>query len=548
MSKRKKWLFLLVLAVCLVLSACNFSGSSKKSSEDAGKQASTEAGDNKTLNLYFNNDIPDLNPLKATDMISFSVLGNVLEGLYRLDANHKPVPAMAKDVKISDDGLTYTFTLRDGIKWSDGSPVTAQDFVYGWLTEMDPKTADAYSFILTDYIVNGDKFNKGEVKADEVGIEAPDDQTLVVHLKQPTPYFLSLTTFAKYFPIKKDFYEKNKDQFGKGPDKLLYNGPYKLTSFNPASGVTLEKNDQYWDKDNVSVPKINIKVIKEASTALNLYNAGQLDYVQLTSEDVNQYKDNPEFGTTTNFRSYYVQFNLGDKVLANEKIRKALQYAYDPKVLEKVILNNGSKAAYGLIPPGMAGAGGKTFREMQGDLIKSDVKTAKRLWKEGVKELGETPKLSLLVSDDSVDKDTATFLQSQWKKNLGAEVSIVTKPYSGRLQAMRDNDYQMAVSAWGADYNDPMTYMDLWAAPKNAFRGNYENKAYIDLVLQAKKEKDEGKRMAALLKAEKILLKDDAVLAPLYYQGQAFMQKANVKGLVFHPWGNPWDYKYAKKQ
>ncbi|GGH84308.1 oligopeptide transport system substrate-binding protein [Pullulanibacillus pueri] len=535
-----------LLIVCLVLSACN-SFSSKDASSGSGTEG-TSGGSKKsddTLNLYFDNDIPDLNPIKTTDSISFSVLGNVMEGLYRLDENNKPVPAMAKSVKVSDDGLTYTFTLRDGIKWSNGEPVTAQDFVDGWLLGMNPQTSGSYRFILTDYIVNGEEYTNGKVKADKVGVEAPDDKTFIVHIKKPTPYFLGLTTFEKYYPVNKAFFEKNKDDFGQSPDKLLYNGPYVLTDFNPASGVTLKKNDQYWDKANVNIPNIDIKVIKEASTALNLYNGGQLDYVNLSSEDVNNYKDKPEFGTQTNFRSYYVQFNLGDSVLKNKSLRQALQLSYDPSTLEKVILNNGSKAASGLIPPGMEGVDGKSFRDLQGDVIKPDVAKAKDLWKEGIKELGKTPKLQLLVSDDTVEKDTATFLQSQWKKNLGIDVELVTKPYSGRLDTMRAGDYQMAISAWGADYNDPMTYMDLWVSPATPFRGSFSNKEYDQLIKDAKSQSDDTKRMNELLKTEQILLKDEAVLAPLYYQGQAYLQNPKVKGLVFHPWGNPWDYKYA---
>ncbi|MFC4618939.1 peptide ABC transporter substrate-binding protein [Camelliibacillus cellulosilyticus] len=535
----------LLLSIVLILSGCHFSGSSKKSTDEANRTSSSK--NEGTLNLYFQNDIPDLNPLITTDANSFSVLGNVLEGLYRLDKENKPVPAMAKSVDISDDGKTYTFTLRDGVKWSDGSPVTSQDFRDGWLLEMSPEIASSYSFILTDYIVNGAEYNQKKVTADKVGLETPNDKTLIVHLKQPTPYFLGLTTFAKYFPVKKSFYDQHKTDFGTSPDKLLYNGPFVLKSFNPASGVKLNKNDQYWDKNSVKIAKIDIKVIKEASTALNLYNSGSLDYVLLTSDDVNDYKDNKEYGTSTNFRSYYVQFNTGDKILKSKNIRRALQLSYDPKVLQDVILNNGSKGATGLIPPGMDGVNGKTFRELNGDIIKPDVKLAKKLWDKGIQELGKTPTLTLLVSDDSVEKDTATFLQSQWKKYLGVDVQLTTKPYSGRLQAMRDNEYQMAISAWGADYNDPMTYMDLWKGPKSAFRGNYNNPTYDQLITQAKTEPNEQKRMEYLLKTEKILLKDDAVLAPLYYQGQAFMQKSNVKGLVFHPWGNPWDYKHATK-
>lgn len=537
------------LLLVFSLAACNFTGkTTSEGNTETSTEGTTSGSDTKkkdgVVNLYFKNDIPDLNPLLTTDAISFSVLNNVMEGLYRLNADNEPVPALAKDVKVSDDGLTYTFTLKDDINWSNGEPVTSQDFRDGWLLGMNPETSGSYRFILSDYIVNGAKYTEGKVKAEEVGIETPDDKTLIVHIKRPTPYFLGLTTFVKYYPVNKAFYESTNGEFGLSADKLLYNGPYVIEEFNPASGAILVKNDQYWDKENVSVEKVDLKVIKEASTALNLYNAGELDYVMLNSENVTKYKDSPEFGTITNFRSYYVQFNLDNKAIANDNIRKALQQSYDQKILEESILNNGSEAAYGLIPPVMAKTeSGETFREVQGPLVEPNIEQAKELWAKGVEELGAEPELKLLVSDDSVQKDTATFLQSEWRKNLGVDVELVTKPYSGRLQAMRDNKFQMVVSAWGADYDDPMTYLDLWAAPADPFRGNFSNERYDELVASAKTEADPQKRMEKLLEAERILMKDEAVLAPLYYQGHAYLQKPSLKGLNFHPWGNPWDYK-----
>lgn len=540
---------LVFMFLLFALAACNFGeetgseagGSEGTSEEKEGSSDSTE--EDKSVSLYFKNDIPDLNPLLTTDTISFSVLGNVMEGLYRLDENNQPVPAIAKGVEISEDGLTYTFTLREGVKWSNGDPVTSQDFRDGWLLGMNPDTSGSYRFILSDYIVNGEKYTKQKVTADEVGIETPDDQTLVVHLKQPTPYFLGLTTFVKYFPVNKEFYESTDGEFGLRADTLLYNGPFKITEFNPAQGATLVKNENYWDAENVEVEELDLRVIKEASTALNLYLSGELDYVYLSSENVNEFKDSPEFDTDTNFRSYYVQFNLGDKAMANINIRKALQHSYDQQTLEEAILNNGSEAAYGLIPPVMAQLNGESFREKQGSIVEPNVEKAKKLWKKGVEELGEEPELQLLVSDDTIAKDTATFLQSEWKKNLGADVELLTKPYSSRLEAMRNDEFQMVISAWGADYDDPSTYLDLWAAPADPFRGNFSNERYDELIASAKTEKDEAARMDMLLEAERILMVEEAVLAPLYYQGHAYLQNEDISGLNFHPWGNPWDYK-----
>lgn len=546
----------LVLAFTLVLAGCN-SGSnnggdasgSPASSPSSTGGASAPAASGKPINLYVENEIKDLNQWAASDNVSFTVLNNVSEGLYRLDAEHNPQPALAQDVAISDDKLTYTFTLRDGIKWSNGTPITAADFKYAWLGEMDSKTAtNGYSFILTDYIVGGAEYAAGTGSADAVGIEAKDDKTLVVKLKQPTPYFLRLTSLVPYFPLNEAFVKSKGDQYGLGADSVLYAGPYVLKSFDTASGAVLTKNPNYWDAANVKTHTIDLKVIKEQSTALTAYNAGQIDRVLLSSSDVDSYKDNPEFATGIDFRTTYLQFNTKADGLSNANIRKALELAFDSKLLAASILNNGSAGATGLIPTQMSGVDGKSFREMQGDLFAPDAAKAKELWAQGVQELGgKAPKLTLLIADDSESKDVATFIQSEIKNNLGVDVTIDTKTKKARNQLMDDNNYQMAITAWGADYDDAMTYLDLWTN-HTPYRGNYESSEYDTLIANAKKETDDAKRMDDLLQAEKLLVQTDVVVAPIYYTGYSYLQKSNVTGLIYHPYGNPVEFKSAVAQ
>ncbi|KON86215.1 ABC transporter substrate-binding protein [Sporosarcina globispora] len=547
-----KKMSILLLSLMVLLAGCNFSGKSSTEpteSEGGDKPAEQSRGkDENVLNMSLDNDIPDLNQVKTTDAISFAILNNVMEGLFRLDENNEPQPAMAESYEKSEDGLTYTFKLKDGINWSNGDPVTANDFKYSWLRAMHPDTAGSYASILTEYIKGGAVFAAREAEADAVAIEVKDDRTLTVELVQPTPFFLGLTAFVTYFPLNEKFVSEQGDMFALTYDSVLYNGPYVLTDYDQAKGVSMEKNPEYWDKENVAIEKVNMKVIKEQSTALNLYEAGELDKVYLSSADVDTYKDSPEFATETEFRSYFIQFNLGKEPFNNENIRKALQLAYDPEVLTSVILNNGSEPAYGLIAPKMAGVDGKSFRELQGDVIKPDVEKAKELWEKGVEELGKTPEIELLISDDTVSKDTGTFLQSEYKKNLGIDINLATQPYSGRLDTMRAGDYQMAVNRWGADYNDSMTYLDLWEKPSNPhFRGNYTSSKYDELVASAKTEADDKVRMDKLLEAEKLILEDGA-LGPLYYDGLSYLQKPYLKGLVTHPYGASPELKWATVQ
>lgn len=533
----------LLLVLSLFLVGCgSFTNNSASGTNIAGEKNTQDVGN--VLKISFENDIPDLNQTTTTDTISFSILNNIEEGLYRLDEKNKPQPAMAKGVVVSADGLTYTFTLRDNIQWSNGDIVTSKDFKYAWLRGLNPETTGSYSFIIADYVVGAKEYVDGTGKPEDVKIDTPDDKTLVVQIKQPTPYFVSLTAFPLYFPLNEKFITAKGEGYALSVDGLLYNGPFTLTEFDPAKGVVLSKNANYWDKDSVKVDKVDIKVIKEQGTALNLYQSGDLDMAPLSSSDVKNFKDTPEFKAYTNFRSYYIQFNLHNEAIANKNIRKAIQLAVDPDVLTKNVLNNGSETATGLIPTGMAGSG-VTFREAQGDLILPNIEKAKELWTKGLGELGKASQLELLTADDQVSKDCGTFIQSQLKKNLDIDITLVTQPYSGRLQTMRDDKYQMVVSAWGADYNDPMTYLDLWAVTPKPFRGNFSNERYDKLIIDAKAEVDSAKRMEMLLEAERILMDEEAILAPLYYQGKAFALKENVKGLVYHPYGVTWDLKWA---
>ncbi|CAM5796473.1 MULTISPECIES: peptide ABC transporter substrate-binding protein [Brevibacillus] len=548
---KKKWstsLLCLLMLVSLVATGCNFSGDKGSSSAPGGTAPAADGQQAKkesVINLSFENEIKDLNQFSTSDNISFSVLNNVSEGLYRLDEKHEPQPALAKGVEVSPDGLTYTFTLRDGIKWSNGDPITAADFKFAWLGAMNPQTSKGgYAFILSDYIKGGAEYASGKGSADAVAIDAKDDKTLVVTLNQPTPYFLRLTTFILYFPLNEKFVTEKGADYALKPENMLYAGPYKLTSFDPASGATLVKNENYWDNANVKVEKINLKVIKEQSTALNAYKAGELDRVMLSSADVDTFKNDPEYTTDIEFRTNYIQFNTKGEGTSNLNIRKALQLAYDATILEQVILNNGSKAATGMIPVQMSGVDHKSFRDLQGDLIKADAAKAKEYWEQGVKELGKAPQLKLLVPDDSLSKDLGTFLQSEYKKNLGIDVTVETKTVKARNQQMDEGNYQFGVTGWGADYDDAMTYLDLWAN-HTPYRGNYENPKYDELIASAKKEVDETKRINMLLEAEKILLAEDAVVSPLFYRGNSFLQKPHVKNLIFHPYGSPVEYKYA---
>ena len=527
-----------VLSVTLLLSMATGCNSFTGNSGHAGSQSPSGSAKPTSVNLYLENEIPTLSEFAASDNIAFTVLNNISEGLYRLDMNNKPQPALAQGCKVSDDKLTYTFTLRDGLKFSNGDPITSKVFKETWLQQMQADNKNSYAFIMTDYIVGAQEYSEKKAGADQVGLETPDDKTLVVKLKAPTPYFLSLTTFVPYYVVDMDFYKKQGANFALGKDNLVYSGPYMISQYDAASGVTLVKNPNYWDKANVKVDTVNIKIIKEQSTALNLYKAGQLSRVKLSATDVPAYKSSKEFATRSIFRTNFVQFNTTAEGTKNVNIRKALSMAIDNNTLVNTILNNGAEVANGVVPKAMSsGVTGKTFGSLQGQIMTFNAQKAKEYWNKGVQELGgKVPQMTLVLDDDTENKDVGTFLQSQFKSVLGIDVKLDSKTKEARRALMKASTYQMGLNAWGADYDDPMTYLQCWTENKNGFRGNFKDtdaaNSYAALIQQAHAEQDTAKRADMLVQAEKDLIVDNAVIAPLYYIGSAYLVKPNVKNLI----------------
>lgn len=537
----------LALSTSIFVAGC---GSGEKTSTTE-KDKEKGVADKQVLNLIEAAEIPSMDTSKSTDSVSFRVFVNAMEGLYRLDKDNKPTPGMAKDVKISEDKKTYTFELRDA-KWSNGEPVRAQDFVYGWQRTLDKALAAEYAFILFD-IKNAQKVNKGELPPDQLGVKAKDDKTLVVELEQPTPYFIELTSFPTFFPLNEKFVKQQGDQHALEADKVLYNGPFTLSEWKHEQSYQLKKNPNYWEKDKVKLEEINVSIVKETSTGVNLYDSDQVDRVILSSEFVDKYKKNKadEFKTKLDPRMYFLRFNQQNATLKNQKVREAIDLAYDKKGIANVILNDGSLPAYFLVPEKFTtGPDGKDFRTVNKNFrdSKNNAEKAKKLWEEAKKELGQdTITIELLNDDNGTRKKVGDFIKEELEKNLpGLKVNIKQQPYKQKLDLEKKLQYDFSLSAWSPDYPDPMTYIDMFVTGSSFNEMAYSNPKYDDLVTKAKGEllKDDKARWKALVEAEKILF-DDAAISPVYQQSTAYLEKTYVKGIANHTFGGDFSYKWA---
>jgi oligopeptide transport system substrate-binding protein len=537
----KKWVGL-GLAVTM-LSSVALVGCGDKGSESGDKTA-----DEQVLNLYLTSEIPSLDPSLATDTIGFTVLGQVNEGLIRLDKDGNITEGVAKKWEVSPDGLTYTFHLRDDAKWSDGSPVTAKDFEFSWKRTLAPETASQYSFMMT-WIKGGAEYNSGKGTADDVAVKALDDKTLEVKLVNPIPFFLEQMAFPLFFPQKEEFVKAQGDKFGADVDKALYNGPFKLTEWVHEQSAVMEKNENYWDAKNVKLERVNYQIVKDSSALENLYLAGQIDRFSLVRDQVDRYKDTPEYSTQAELTVGYLQYNQKKvPALKNAKIRKALTYAIDADAWADVIYHNGSIGAQGFVPPGTSNGQGGEFRKDNGDLIKrkENAAKAKQLLEEGLKEAGldKMPTLKLLLDDGDTSKKSGEFIKEQWRTNLGVDVEVENVPFKLRLQRSSQGDFDIVFSFWGADYNDPMTFLDLWITDGDFNENGYSNPKYDELIKKAQAEPDAKKRMSYLYDAEKILIEDMPV-GPIVHRAIARVSRPYVKNWTPRNFGPDYDLKYV---
>jgi oligopeptide transport system substrate-binding protein len=501
-----------------------------------GTGGSTTNPKNITFNL--GDTIRDLDSATTTDSVSTDVLLNVMSGLYRLDPEARPVPDLAESVDISEDQLTYTFTLRDGIKWSNGDPVTAGDFEYAWKRVLNPDTGAQYAYIISTFVKGADAYNTGKGSAEDVAVKATDDKTLEVELVAPSPFWLGLTAFFTYLPQNQKFVEQQGEDYALSSDALIFNGPYRLTSFKPTEGITMVKSEDYWNKANVPIEKVEGKIVKELDTAVNLYESGELDVQEIDGEYIDEYKDSPQFHTRTFFATFYMVGNQKDKIFQNLNVRKAIQIGYDRDALCNQIIKNGSPPAPGYVPYGIAGPGKETFRDAVGDTQPEfDPEKAKSLFQKGIEELGGNPEIELLAYDDSTARDIATFLQSQFQDNLGAKINIKVQPFDRKLELESQGNFQLSWQGWIADYNDPMTFLDLFESTSSFNTYEYSNPDYDKLIRGAREELDQDKRMDMLEEAEKILVTQDAGTAPIYFDGRALLWKPFLTRFVWQPYG-----------
>ena len=547
----------LVLAMVMALSLAACGGSSAPAATAAPAAAGDAApadtaaaasdGD-KVLNVMVEVEVESLDPQVATDGTSFEVIANYTDGLTQMDADGAAVPAIAESWDVSEDGTVYTFHLREDANWSNGEPVTANDFVFAWQRAADPALASEYSYMLSDIgqIKNAAAIIAGEMDKSELGVKAIDDKTLEVTLEVPVSYFLSLMYFPTFYPVNQAFFEGLADgTFGTSPETVLSNGAFVLTSYEPAAlSFSLTKNADYYDADKVQLDGLNYQVIKDSQQAYMSYQNGDLDIVMLSGDQVEQVEGDPELNITGAGYLWYLTLNMHDvPALNNQNMRLALSNAVNRASIVGDVVKDGSVATYTAVPPQFAaGPDGSDFsadQTMFSGVCADDTAKAAEYYEAAKAELGtDTFEFELLVEDQTETQNVAAVIKDQVEKALpGVTLNIKVEPKKQRVADIQDGNYEVCLTRWGPDYADPMTYLNMWIT---GFSNNYglwsdaEFDAIIADCTTGAYVTDAEARWSAMYDAEKIVM-DQAVIVPLYTKANANMIKTGVEGIEFHP-------------
>lgn len=534
---------IITISAALVLAACGNNSSSSSSSKS------------QTLNLSTDAPLDTIDISKST---GYGSTGNVFESFYRLGKNGKPTAGLAKSGKVSKDGKTWTFKIRNA-KWSNGDRITAQDFVYSWRRSLNPKTASPYSYLFSG-VKNANAIIAGKKKPSTAGITAPNKNTVVIKLDRPIAYFKVLMAYPLFGPQNEKVVKKYGKKFATKAQYQVYSGPFKIKGWNGTNDTwSFVKNNDYWDKKAVKLNKINYQVVKSTNTGYQMYQQGKLDMTQLSSEQVKNLKNNKAFKSYPYSLVSYLAYNFKDsnsvnrKALNNRYIRLALSLSIDRSIVTKKVLGNGSTLPKGFVANDLASdpKTGTDFAKQQEvkNTVDYQPNLAKKYWQKGLKQLHQKKlTFNLLASNEDATNDQVTqYLQSQWTKELsGIKINITSVPAKTTDTRAQNGQFDIYLAGWGGDFNDPMTFMQIPLKGTSYNYGKWDNAEYNNLVNRASNQdaNNVNKRWNDLVKAARIVNGEQAI-TPLYQQTTAFLQNKKIHGIIHNTAGTQWNYKYA---
>ena len=490
------------------------------------------------------NGVPgDIDPGTTSESYAYPLLNNAFEGLVTYDPHNSIIPGLAESWEISRDGLTYTFHLRPNLKWSDGSSLTANDFLYSWLRVITPETKSLYANQLLPYVVNAQEFHDGRVPADKVGIRAADDNTLIVKLVSPTPHFLRLLASYTFYPVKRTAVEAKGEGWTDSAKTYVSNGPFRVISINRGKSYELEKNEHYWNAANVKLERLKLVFFPDSTAALEAFRAKKTDGLwevpanELASPGT---ENNDELITVNSFGTTFHIFNLKRAPFNNPLVRKAFNLAVDRDTLTRKVLGINDKLAYSLISPGYLLEGkdityGRSTYEMGPNAYPAE---ARKLLAEAGYPNGEGfPEVIYYHSQNDTYKKTVEAIADMLKTNLNISVKLKSAPWAEFYRDIRNGDFQLAQFGWGGEYLHPMAFLNLMVTNSSSNYTGYSNPSYDRLVADIAKTSDSRKATVLIRRAEDLMMKDYPVM-PLFFRSYSYMMRKNIVGYFRTPLNN----------
>ncbi len=542
--KKRVISLLLVAAMTVGLVACGSSSSDSSSS--------SSSSDEKILSVEVGPDPETIDPALNSAIDGGEMILHAFEGLLKLDENGDPEAGQAESWEVSDDGLTYTFHLRDGLKWSDGSDLTAEDFVYSWQRVCDPELAAPYADTVLSMVEGYDEAVAGDIT--KLGVEATDDQTFVVHLANTCPYFESLAAFATLSPVQKATVEENGDSWAVSADTYISNGPFNITEWVPGSYILMTKNENYWDADSIKLDGIKFNLMEDANAAYSAYQTGECLMIKdVPTEEIPSLKDSDDFYVEPILGTYYITMNLQDTSFPfdNLNVRKALSLAIDREYVADTLMQGTYSAAGSIVGPGWKDTDGSDFAEnanggkeyIDTSDFDANLAEAKELLKEAGYENGEgLPKLTYTTNDSGYHKVVAEYLQDAWGE-LGIDVEVNIVEWASFTPMRRNGETQTARNGWVGDYSDPSNILELFTTTNGNNDGKYSSEAFDAAIEKSRQTTDTAERSAALHEAEDILMEDYACI-PIAYYNDFYLMSSKITG-AWHSSNGYWYFMYA---
>ncbi|MFW3611158.1 peptide ABC transporter substrate-binding protein [Staphylococcus caprae] len=519
----------IILSLIIVLSAC----SNKKS---------LYSDEGQVFRKVIPQDMTTLDTALITDAVSGDIVAQAFEGLYSINKKDKAEPAIAKSFpKKSNGGKTLTINLRKNAKWSNGDPVTAQDFVFAWRKVVNPKTASEFAYIMSD-IKNADAINSGKKPVKDLGIKALGKYKLQIDLERPVPYINELLALNTFNPQDEKIARKYGEQYGTTADKAVYNGPFKVTNWQVEDKIQMVKNDKYWDKKHVKLDRVNFKVLKDGQAGASLYDTGSVDDTTISSEQVDKYKGNKALNYRLTAGTFFIKMNEKQiPEFKNKYLRLAIAQSINKKGYVDSVLNNGSLPSNNFTAIGTAKTPeGKDFANTIKSPLTYNDKKARTNWHKAQKQLGKKKfEFTMNTEDTPAQKISAEYIKSQVEKNLpGITLKIKQMPFKQKTTSELSGNFETSYSGWVPDYPDPTAFLQTMTKGNAQNNTDWSNKEYDQLLKDAngKLLRKTDERNATLQKAENILL-NDAPVAPIYQKGEAHLTNPQVKGLVYHKVG-----------